>query len=311
MHQIDIKQIDLNLLTILKVLLDERNVTRASEKLNLSQSATSHALKRLRKMFNDPLLERAAAGMCPTPRAIALQESLEHILRDIEQLVTEPVFIPELAKGTLRLAASDYATTIILPTVLKHLAQKSPHIDIDCYDWHPETLDRLKNGEIDLCLGVVDIDGTNGIRTQNLFLEHFVSIVRKNHPILESGITLDAYVASPHALITITGSPVHSIKKSAKSSVDRMLDELGVKRRVMLRLPHFLSAALIISQTDMILTLPRRIALLFANVSDISIFEPPINLGEYHYMQIWSKRCDHIPFQVWLRNLISSQTQNI
>ncbi|PZO39204.1 MAG: hypothetical protein DCF19_14630 [Pseudanabaena frigida] len=249
--------------------------------------------------------------MRPTPRAIALQESFEHILRDIEQLVTELVFTPNLAQETLRIAASDYATTIILPTVLKHLAQKSPHIDIECYDWHPETLDRLRNGEIDLCLGVVDIDGSYGIRTQNLFLEHCVSIVRKDHPILESSITLDSYISSPHALITITGSPIHSIKKSTKSSIDRRLEELGVKWRVMLKLPHFPSAALIISQTDMILTLPRRIALLFTNVSDISIFEPPISLGEYHYMQIRSKRCDRIPFQIWLRNLISSQTQNI
>ena len=93
MHQIDIKKIDLNLLIILKVLLDEHNVTKASQKLNLSQSATSHALNRLRKMFNDPLLERSPSGMRPTARALALRESLEHILIDIKQLVEEPILI--------------------------------------------------------------------------------------------------------------------------------------------------------------------------------------------------------------------------
>lgn len=311
MQPIDIKQIDLNLLTVLKVLLDETNVTKASEKLNLSQSATSHALNRLRKMFNDQLLARSSSGMRPTPRALALRESLEKILVDIEELVKEPIFCPELAQGTIRIAASDYATTVILPPVLTQLPQQSPYIDIECYDWHSDTLEKLRNGDIDLALGVVDIDESNGIRCQNLFTESFVSIVRAEHPILQENITIESYIAWPHALITITGLPLHSIKKSSKSHVDRILEELGVKRRVMLKLPHFLSAALIIDQTDLILTLPRRIALLFANIANVTIFEPPIDLGEYHYMQIWSKGCDHIPLQAWLRDLISSQTQDI
>ena len=310
MNKIDIRQIDLNLLTILKVLLDVNNVTKASEKLNLSQSATSHALNRLRKMFNDPLLARSSSGMRPTPRALALRESLENILLDIEHLVTEPIFCPELAQCTIRIAASDYATTVILPPVLTQLSQQSPDIDIECYEWHSDTLEKLRNGDIDLALGVVDIDESNGIRCQNLFTEHFVSIVRAEHPLIQGSITLKSYIAWPHALIT-TGSPIHSIKKSSQSHVDRILEELGVERRVMLKLPHFLSAALIIAQTDLILTLPRRIALLFANIANVTIFEPPIDLGEYNYMQIWSKRCDHIPIQAWLRDLISSQTQDI
>jgi len=311
MHQIDIKEIDLNLLNILKVLLDEVSVTKASEKLNLSQSATSHALQRLRKMFNDPLLERSASGMRPTPRAIALRASLGNILHDIEQLVTEPIFIPALATGTLRIAASDYATTVILPPILKYLSLCSPLIDIECYEWHSETLEKLKNGEIDLGLGIVDLDNDSGIRTQNLFAERFVSIVRAEHPILEKKITLESYIASPHALIKITSSPTHSIKKTPKGHVDYILEELGAERRVMLKLPHFLSAALIVGQTDLILTLPRRIALLLENLANITIFEPPLDLGEYSYMQIWSEHCDRVPLQIWLRSLISSQTQNI
>lgn len=310
-EDLDIKQIDLNLLAVLKILLDEKNVTKASEKLNLSQSATSHALKRLRRMFNDELLERSSSGMRPTPRAMALRESLENILLDIELLVKEPVFAPELAQETIRIAASDYATTVILPPVLKQLSHCSPHIKIECYDWHPETLEKIKNREIDLGLGVVDLDENQEFRCQTLFTERFVSIVRADHPIMQNKVTLDSYIAWPHALITITGSPVHSIKRSPKSHVDQILEGLGVQRRVMLKLPHFLSAALIIGQTDLILTLPRRIALLFVNIASIALFEPPIDLGEYHYMQIWSKRSNTIPAQVWLRNLISTQTQDI
>ena len=312
MHQIDIKDIDLNLLIILKILLDENNVTKASEKLNLSQSATSHALNRLRKMFNDPLLERSRIGMRPTARAIALQKSLENILIEIEQLVEEPVFRPEEATGTIRIAASDYGTTVILPAVLKQLAQDSPYIDIECYDWHPDTLERLRIGEIDLALGVVDFDESERrLRCQKLFPESFASVVRANHPIIQDSITLESYISWPHALITITGSPIHSIQRSPKSHVDRILEESGVNRRVMLKLPHFLSAALIIDGTDMILTLPRRIALLFTNIANIAVFEPPIDLGIYEYMQVWHTRCDRIPLQAWIRNIIASQTQHL
>ena len=307
MHEIDIKHIDLNLLTTLKVLLDEKNVTKASEKLNLSQSATSHALKRLRKMFKDPLLERSSAGMRPTPRALALRETLEDILLDIEQLVTKPVFIPASVKGILRIAASDYGTTVILPTVLQQLSQKSPHIDIECYDWQPDTLERIKNREIDLGLGVIDLSKTDGIEAQNLFSENFVSIVRNNHPILQENIDIESYISYPHALIS-TGSPIHSIKNSPKSRVDSVLESLGVNRRVMVKLPHFFSAALIVSKTNIILTLPRRVALHYAN-KNITLFEPPIDLGEYTYMQIWSKHCNNVPFQVWIRNLISDESQ--
>lgn len=304
-------KIDLNLLNILNVLLEECSVTKASEKLYLTQSATSHALNRLRKMFKDPLLERSRTGMIPTARALALRESLDNILLDIESLLEEPNFDPQVAKGTIRIATSDYSTTIILPSVFKTLSEKSPNMNIECYGWYDDTFERIKNGEIDLGLGVLAPHETSELRSQNLFTESFVSIVRKNHPILQESITLESYIACPHALVTITGSPVLSIKVSPKSHVDLKLEELGVKRRVMLKIPHFLAAPLIIAETDLILTLPRRIALLYADFAQLSLFDSPINLGEYNYMQIWHKRSDNIPFQKWLRSLISEQTQHI
>ncbi len=310
MHQIDIRRIDLNLLTILKVLLDEQNVTKASERLNLSQSATSYALKRLRQIFNDPLLERSVGGMRPTARALALQESLSRILADVEQLVKEPNFTPELAKGTIRIAASDYANAVILPLLLQEMTQKCPFIDVECYDWQADTLEKMRQGEVNLGLGIVDLDKTYGIKTENLFTERFVSIVRKKHPILKKNISLESYIAYPHTLIS-TGSPTHSIKNAPKGYVDRVLEEAGLKRRVMLKLPHFFSGALIISKTDLILTLPSRIAALYTNVAHITVFDPPIDFDDYQYMQIWSTHFEHDPFHKWLRNLIKDLTVNI
>ena len=284
-------------------MLEERSVTKAGERLNLSQSATSHALRRLRLVFNDQLLTRSPKGMMPTPRAIAISESLENMLLDIEQIVNVPIFIPELAKGSMRIAASDYATSVILPSVLEELSRKRPNINIECCDWNQNILEKLKNREIDLGLGVIDVNGIDGIRTQNLFKEYFVSIVRKDHPILQADIMIETYVYFPHALITITGLPVTSIIKSSKSHIDRILEDLGVKRRVMLKLSHFLSAALIISQTDMILTLPSRIAQLLSSIAKVSTLKPPIDLEDYSYMQILAKHSVSLRKEMILRDL--------
>ena len=134
---------------------------------------------------------------------------------------------------------------------------------------------------------------------------------KKNYPILQVNIMIETYVYFPHALITITGLPVTSIIKSSKSHIDRILEDLGVKRRVMLKLSHFLSAALIISQTDMILTLPSRIAQLLSSIAKVSTLKPPIDLEDYSYMQIWAKHSDNIPSHIWLRQLVNTQTKNI
>ncbi len=309
MHRIDLSKLDLNLLLVLRALLQERNVTRAGETIGLSQSATSHALGRLRQVFNDPLLVRSTKGMVPTPRALELLEPLHKILLDIEQLIQPTIFEPKIAQGTIQLAASDYATVVILPKVLKQISDNAPHLNLECHHWHSDILDVLRNGGIDLALGVLNLQQASEFRFQTLFVEDFVSIVRADHPITQTDFTIESYVAWSHALITITNSSVSAIPNSPVSHVDTVLSDLGVKRRVMLKLPHFLSAPVIVAQTDLILTLPRRIAMLFATYTNIAMLEPPIELGKYNYLQIWHERLDCDPLHIWLRELIASQTQ--
>ena len=300
MHEINLTRLDLNLLMALHALLEERSVTRAGETLGLSQSATSHALNRLRKLFDDPLLVRTSQGMIPTPRAENLLEPLRQILSDIKQLIQAPTFDPKTAQGTIQIVATDYATIVILPTVLKRIAEEAPHLDIECHHWREDTLEQLRNGTIDLALGGQNPPDPNEFNIQQLFVEDFVSIVRANHPVTQSEFTIEAFLAWSHALITITNSRM--------GYIDAVLKELGVKRRILLRLPHFLSAPLIVAKTDLILTLPRRIAMLFAEFANLSVLDPPIELDEFNYIQVWHKRRQHEPMHTWLRELIASQT---
>ncbi|MBP5972381.1 LysR family transcriptional regulator [Brasilonema sp. CT11] len=309
MDKIDLLKVDLNLLLVLHALLLERNVTNAGKRIGLSQSATSHTLGRLRELFNDPLLVRSKKKMVPTPYALELLEALEKILLDIKLLIQPTVFEPKTAQGTIHLAASDYSIVVILPKVLKLICDNAPHLNLECHHWRSDTLDLLRSGEIDLGLGVLNLPQTTEFKCQKLFVEDFVSVVRADHPITLTDFTVESYVAWSHALITITNSPVNAIPKSPTSHVDTVLSGLGVKRRVMLKLPHFLAAPMIVAHSDLILTLPRRIAMLFANYTNLAILEPPIELGQYEYMQIWHMRRDHDPLHIWVREIIASQTQ--
>ncbi|WP_334880348.1 LysR family transcriptional regulator [Nostoc sp.] len=307
MHEINLLQLDLNLLLVLYALLQECNVTNAGEKIGLSQSATSHALGRLRQVFNDPLLVRSKKGMVLTPRAQELLEPLEKILLNIEQLIQPTDFEPKTAQGTIQLAASDYATVLILPKVLKQISQQAPQLNLECHHWRSDTLDLLRNGVINLGLGVPNLPKTSEFRFQKLFVEDYVCVVRADHPITQTDLTIESYVAWPHAFIT----PINAIPGSTKTRVDTVLEGLGVKRRVMLKLPHFLSAPLIVAQTNLIVTLPSRIAMLFAEYTNLAILKPPIELGKYSFLQIWHERCDRDPLNIWLRELIASQTQHL
>jgi len=303
MHKIDLSQLDLNLLMALKALLTERSVTRAGKTLGLSQSATSHALSRLRKLFDDPLLVRTAQGMVPTPRAESLLEPLRQVLSEIEQLLQTPTFDAKTATGVIHLVATDYATVVILPTVLQRIAAAAPHLDIECQHWSDCTWEQLSSGNVDLALGGQSFLDLKDFNFQHLFAEDFVSIVRADHPVTQSEFTLEAFLAWSHALITITNART--------GYIDTVLENLGVKRRILLRLPHFLSAPLIVAKTDLILTLPRRLALLFAEFANLAILDPPIELEPFNYIQIWHKRRQHDPLHIWLRELIAAQTLKV
>jgi DNA-binding transcriptional LysR family regulator len=311
MYDIDIRSLDLNLLIVLSALLKERSVTRAATRLGLSQSATSHALGRLRNFFQDPLLVRTAKGMVPTLRAEELTASLEQILSQIEQMIQPSFFNPEMAKGKIRIAATDYATAVILPVVFAKITQIAPQLEVECHHWRSDVVDLCRNGAVDLALGVIDISEISDMRSQTLFAEDFVSVVRANHPITQMEMTVDAYISCDHALITITNLPGTAVLNSFKSHIDRALEQLGAQRRVVLKIPQFLAAPFVIAQTDLILTLPRRIANLIANTANLAIIEIPIPDVGYNYSQIWHERRHYDPFHIWFRELIASQTQQL
>ncbi len=303
MHKINLLKLDFKLLVALQVLLEERNVTRAAERIGLSQSAMSHALLRLREVFDDPLLVRSGQDMLITLRAEALLKPLQTILLSIEHLIQPHTFDPKTAKGNIHIAASDYASCVILPSVVKQIQQEAPHLNIVCQHWYSDCFDLLRDGIVDLGFAALNVLQDEQFQFQELFTEDLVCMVQAAHPIIKEGMTLASFVAYSHALV--------SIPQSSKSYIDCALENLGMQRRVSLKVAHFFAAPLIVAQSNLILITPRRVAKIFAQFADLAILESPIKIQKYSYVQIWHPRFDHDLQHIWLRNLIAIQVQHL
>ena len=297
MHGIDIKHVDLNLLVVLEVLLAERNVSRAAKRLRLSQSATSHALARLRKQFGDTLLVRSRAGMLLTPRAERLQGALKAQLAGVASLLSDDArFDPAALSGTVHLVCEDYVGTVILPRVLKRLGAEAPDLDLDIHTTPWNVYEGLENNTFDLALGAFgDAPATTRIRT--LLHDDFVCLVRRGHPAVKKRLSLRQYVAMPHVVIGI-GQP-------GPTQIDRALAKRRLARRVALRIPSFLAAPFVVAESDLVLTLPRRLAEQLRRLAPLEVHAPPLPLERFHFRLAWHVRRHDEPAHRWLRSLVA------
>ena len=301
MNDSNINKLDLNLLRTLHVLIEECNVSNAAQRLSLTQSAVSHALSRLREQLNDPLFIRKSQGMVPTSRALELAGPLRQILTNIDRLVGPIKFDPAIMKTTVQIATADYGPAIVLPHIFKRIAKEAPHVKFQLHDWSEHTLDHLKTGYLDMALGGQASFGD--CRTEELFTEKFVSVTRKNHPAVKIGLDLKTYLSYGHIQIDMYDSRMRAI--------DQKLEQLGKKRNITLTLPQFLPAPFIISRSDLIVTLPKRIAEQFKNVASLAILDLPVKLDNFPFVQVWHERRDNDPMHQWLRRLIKEQCRNI
>jgi DNA-binding transcriptional LysR family regulator len=295
---LDLEQLDLNGLVVLDALLATRNVTSAAQRLRLSQSATSHALARLRASFGDPLLVRGAGGLVPTARAEALAGPLRVALAGLRTAVAGPQpFDPATSRRRFTIATPDYTGLVMLPALTRAIRQAAPGIDLWLRNYEHETADQLARGDFDAAIGIVRPENDRpGVRTRALFDERFVCMVRKGHPALGKRWTLERFAALDHALIAPGGQP--------GGAVDDALAERGLARRVALAIPHFAVAPFVIAQTDLVLTLPERVALTFTKTLPLELVRPPLPVPGFAMILLWHDRMHHDPAHAWLRERI-------
>lgn len=302
MHETNLRSLDLNLLVALEALLAERHITRAAERVALSQPAMSRALGRLRDMFRDPLLVRAGSGMALTAKGEVLARQVGRVLDDVRKMLSDEPFEPAGYTGRIRLLTVDYASLTSLPSMLGALLAEAPGMRMDVGDAGDDWPQRLQAGDADLVLGVVG-DAPAGIHQRPVLTDRFACIMRRGHALADRPLDLDAFLAQRHVLISSPGRE--------RSAVDIALERLGrPPRKIALRLPHFLASTAVIAATDLVMTLPQRIAAYMARHEDLELRDPPVELEGFTLRLLWHQRCHDDPAHRWMRECSATAIRN-
>ncbi len=301
----DLAQVDLNLLVAFDVLARERSVTRAAEQLGLTQSALSHALRRLRELLGDPLLVRGRSGMVLTPRAEALIVPLRSGLLTLGRaLQAQCAFDPTTARRSFTLATLDLFDVLMMPALLERVRAGAPGIALTLISNHtPEIAQRLETGDVDFAV-VPRVEHSRnappqppaqGLLQRTLFRDGYACLLRKDHPTLKKrSLSLEQYLALSHALVAPRGDGL--------GQVDEALAELGKSRTIALRMPHFLAALAIVARSDLALTAPTVLAAVAD--ADVVAVPAPLRLPQHNVNLLWHERFDNDPAHQWLREQI-------
>lgn len=297
----NLRTFDLNLLVAFDMLMRELNVTRAAEQMFITQSAMSHTLHRLRQQLDDPLLVKTPTGMVPTERALALIGPVRAWLAEMEQLIQPPLeFEANTSQRRFVLAATDYMEFLLMPKLSGLIDQTAPGIDLHVKRTESSfPVGQLENSSLDVVLGFESVlNPPAHLHSEPLFNDRMACVVRQDHPLISKPPSLAEYLTVPHMLISRTGTQV--------GIIDQKLAEMDLERRIKLIVPHFLSAPLIVAETDLILSLPYRIAEQFTKFAPLAIFPVPLELPVYALVMIWHPLRDKDPAHRWLREQITA-----
>ena len=296
----ELRNFDLNLLVSFNLLMEERSVSRAAERMFITQSAMSHMLQRLRQQFDDPLLVKTPSGMKPTERALSLIEPVKDVLRDVKTLIhARDEFVASESRRRFTIAATDYMDVLVTPPLIERIEPTAPGIDIHIKRTEQPFPERdLEYNDLDILLGFEAIlKPPSHLVREKLFDDRMVCVVRRDHPKARgTSLSLDDYLSMKHMLISRTGTRV--------GVIDEWLAERGLSRRVGLIVPHFLSAPLIVANTDMEVSMPERTAKRFASLAPLTILPLPIDLPPYDLVMVWHPLREKDSAHRWLREQI-------
>ncbi len=287
---------DLNLLTIFDMIFSEGHLTKAGEKLNLSQPAMSQALGRLREVFDDQLFIRSGKEMIPSAFAIKLAPKIREIMH-----LTEKAFIdggdfdPVTSNRTFKLAMNDYTEMVVMPPLFNQLQKTAPNIKIKSEQVSNDYENALSQN-LDFILGSSFSFGAN-IYQKSLFHDKEVLIVRSNHPVLSQELTPEVYASLKHAQFK---------NGSCSNTIDEEFNKIGLKRDIVLEIHHELVLPLLLKDSDVIINIPERMAILFKKMLPIEIIELPFFVHGYNFCQYWHERNHKDSAHIWFRSLLSS-----
>jgi len=304
MREVNLRSVDLNLLVILETLLKAKHVTRAAEQLNMSQPAVSRALQRLRDTFADPLLVKTVNGYDLSIRAEQLLPQLETLLQGMQQLIAPPEFDPKVSDQTVRFAGLDLEVALYLPELLEQMRLHAPGMRLDIASTPGDHFKMLEQGEVHFI-----ISGMSPEYSQDQFHRVVVDetysccVMGANNPLAKGQFGIDEYLAASHGYVSITGK--------GPAVMDQMLKQMGLKRKVALRLGSFLTVADYCETTDLIFLLPHRLAQYLSRFRDIAVRPLPEELPfrPIKFYLYWHSRHHQDPMHQWVRELIARRRE--
>lgn len=307
LNEIDLSRIDLNLLVLFDAVMDARHVGRTADRLNLSPSAVSHGLGRLRRLLNDPLFVRTPKGVVPTDRAVELAAPIAEILTRVRAVVAsaEP-FDPRTSTRRFTIGAPDGVSGVFLGPLLNELLREAPGIDIGLRqllpvhgETSPDRAWRTSFAELDARVMDIAIIPSDQIPARfhkdTLYQEDFVLAMRREHPLLDDP-TVARYCESRHLVVSLSGDPY--------GFIDEILANQGLSRRIALTVPNFMFALTVVADTDLIAALPRRFAEMYAGRHGVVLIDAPLQLANFRLNAVASKASLMDSGVAWLFDLL-------
>ena len=288
---------DMRLLAVFDEVYKTRSVTRAAENLDMPQTSVSLALGRLRRQFNDPLFVRTAEGMMPTPHAAELLGPLRQALELLRGATRQQVvFDPGSSIRHFRVSMTDVSHLEFLPRLIHRAAKVAPAIHIEVLRITPDTRRLLEAGESDLAVGFMP-ELEAGFYQQKLFEQGFACVVRKSHPRVDKRMTMSLFKRERHVAITAPGTG-HEL-------LELQLSRTGVERQLALSLPTLPGLGNLLAQSDLIATVPERVAQMLVRIAAVKMLAPPFEFPVFAIKQHWHERFHHDPANRWLRSIIA------
>jgi len=293
----ELEEIDLNLLVVFKQLLAERSVSRAAEALGLSQPAVSNALSRLRKLMGDELFLRTPAGMEPTPFAEQLAESVTYGLGMIHSALNQrTTFEPATSTRSFVIGMTDIGEIYFLPRLMEQLRRDAPGVTVSTVRTTGTSLrDDMETGKVDLAIGLLP-QLKAGFFQRRLFRQRYVCMFRKGHKLDKRKVSLAEFSAAEHLLVVSEGT--------GHGKVDEVLKRSGIERRVSLTVPHFVAIGHILQATDMVATVPERLAERMTEPFGLAYVTHPATLPEVAINVFWHAKFHKAPANQWLRSVV-------
>ena len=295
---------DLNLIRVFLTIYETGRVSTAAERLNLTQPTISYSLKKLREALNDPLFSRTSSGMKPTPIGELTYTRFLNAVSNINNaLDITRKFDPKESSRKFRIAMSDIGELIFLPPIVERLKTDAPNIELQVIQVPIKEVDEwLSTGKVDLAVGNFSVFQPKG-NQQKIFKEQYVCLMSKNHPTIKDKLTISNFTKARHILVSSPFSGHYLIEESLKKK--------GVSRKVALQIEHFTILPRLLADSDLLVTLPSRVAKLFESYAPLTTFPLPIKIPEFDVGLLWHHHQENDPGHAWLKKMIHESLLNV